>query len=348
MRGLHEVVPETSQPLDPGADLLPADELHVDVGDPPRAVLREQRREAVLVAHHHRVGELAAQRLDLEAISDGLKVAHRFLLPVLQRCWCLGLSAQARVGGSHGLSPSVGDDRFAGFPRSPGAVWGLVPARTGTSRCRRRRHAKVRARWNIPRQARHESAAAADRATPLMSDSLNGVSGRRRSVIVCGSAVFQLCQMPAAMASRRWATRAKTPRGCGRRGRSRSSWPLRVWLTDSIHWRTPPRLPWRCVSSLRSGRSSSSRSRWSTGLELPRRRSPCRPSRISPGRSAQVAVVVRAARRRPRVRRSSGWPGTRGPASRRGRRPGTASAPSSSGNARRSSRSRRARPARSA
>jgi hypothetical protein len=38
----------------------------------------EQRREAVVVAHHPRVGELAAQRLDLDAISNGLKVAHRF------------------------------------------------------------------------------------------------------------------------------------------------------------------------------------------------------------------------------------------------------------------------------
>src|SRR5262249_46804955 len=45
--------------------------------DPPRVVVCEQRRKAVPVAHHRRIGELAAQRLDLEAISDGLKVAHR-------------------------------------------------------------------------------------------------------------------------------------------------------------------------------------------------------------------------------------------------------------------------------
>src|ERR1017187_1259984 len=77
VHGLHEVVPDTLQPLDPDADLLPADELG-DVGDPPRAVLREQRGEAVVVAHHSRVGELAAQRLDLEAVSDGLNVAHWF------------------------------------------------------------------------------------------------------------------------------------------------------------------------------------------------------------------------------------------------------------------------------
>jgi hypothetical protein len=46
-------------------------------GHPQRAVRREQRREAVVVAHHRRVGELAAQRLDLDAVRDGLKVAHR-------------------------------------------------------------------------------------------------------------------------------------------------------------------------------------------------------------------------------------------------------------------------------
>jgi hypothetical protein len=51
--------------------------LDVDVRDPPRAVRCEQRREAVVVAHHHGVGELAAQRLDLDAICDRLKVAHR-------------------------------------------------------------------------------------------------------------------------------------------------------------------------------------------------------------------------------------------------------------------------------
>jgi hypothetical protein len=77
VRGRHDVVPETLQSLNRGADVLPADEL-LRCGHPPRAVLCEQRREAVLVAHHRGVGELAAQRLDLEAVSDGLKVAHRF------------------------------------------------------------------------------------------------------------------------------------------------------------------------------------------------------------------------------------------------------------------------------
>jgi hypothetical protein len=33
--------------------------------------------QAGAVAHHRRVGELAAERLDLDAVSDGLKVTHR-------------------------------------------------------------------------------------------------------------------------------------------------------------------------------------------------------------------------------------------------------------------------------
>ena len=43
------------------------------VGDPHRAIGCEQRRDAVVVAHHRRIGELAAQRLDLDAVSYGLK-----------------------------------------------------------------------------------------------------------------------------------------------------------------------------------------------------------------------------------------------------------------------------------
>ncbi len=38
-----------------------------------------QRRHAVVAAHHHRVGELATRHLDLDAVSDSLNVAHRFL-----------------------------------------------------------------------------------------------------------------------------------------------------------------------------------------------------------------------------------------------------------------------------
>jgi hypothetical protein len=51
----------------------------------------------VVVVHHDRVGELAAQRLDLDAISDGLQVAHRFL-PVT--------SAAHHPGTASGTRPS--------------------------------------------------------------------------------------------------------------------------------------------------------------------------------------------------------------------------------------------------
>ena len=74
--GLHQVVHESRYPFAPGADLLPPGELGGDFGHPQRAVGYKQRRDAVVVAHHHRVGELAPQRLDLDAVSDGLKVTH--------------------------------------------------------------------------------------------------------------------------------------------------------------------------------------------------------------------------------------------------------------------------------
>src|SRR3979490_2380547 len=51
--------------------------------------------------------------------------------------------------------------------------------------------------------------------------------------------VCQLCQIPAAMARSRCATRMNTPAGVRPACRSRPSWFLRVWLTDSIHCRTP-------------------------------------------------------------------------------------------------------------
>ena len=86
VRGLHEELPLGLQPLAPGADLLPADLLGGDVGHPQHAVRGEQRREAGAVAHHRRVGELAAQRLDLDPVSDGLKVTHRFLPHLLYLC----------------------------------------------------------------------------------------------------------------------------------------------------------------------------------------------------------------------------------------------------------------------
>jgi hypothetical protein len=49
-------------------------------------VLSEQRSEAVVVADHQRVDELAAQRLDLDAIRDGPKVACASRPAGLVRC----------------------------------------------------------------------------------------------------------------------------------------------------------------------------------------------------------------------------------------------------------------------
>jgi hypothetical protein len=56
-------------------------------GIPHRAVRCEQRRKAVVAAHHHRAGELAADRLDLDPVSGGLKVAHR--IPSSSALQCL-------------------------------------------------------------------------------------------------------------------------------------------------------------------------------------------------------------------------------------------------------------------
>jgi hypothetical protein len=47
-------------------------ELGVARGNPPHAVRCEQRREAVVVVHHLRVDGIAAQRLHLDPVSDGL------------------------------------------------------------------------------------------------------------------------------------------------------------------------------------------------------------------------------------------------------------------------------------
>jgi hypothetical protein len=53
--GLHEVVPRPLQPFDSGADLPAANGRGIDVGHRYSAVAGEQRGEAVVVAHHHRV-----------------------------------------------------------------------------------------------------------------------------------------------------------------------------------------------------------------------------------------------------------------------------------------------------
>ena len=60
-----------------------------------------------------------------------------------------------------------------------------------------------------------------------------------------GWAAAQLCQMVTAMASSRWAMRVQTPAVVRPPWRSRSSWALRVSLTDSIHCRIQPMEPWR-------------------------------------------------------------------------------------------------------
>jgi hypothetical protein len=54
--------------------------------DPLHAVVGEQRREAVVVAHHRGVGELAAQCPDLGAVSGGLKCVRK---PALAGAACV-------------------------------------------------------------------------------------------------------------------------------------------------------------------------------------------------------------------------------------------------------------------
>src|ERR1700722_4438609 len=76
MRGLHQEVHQGRDPSAPGADLRLAGELGGDVRHPQYPVRREQRRDAAVVARHDRVGELAAQRLELDTVSDDLKGTH--------------------------------------------------------------------------------------------------------------------------------------------------------------------------------------------------------------------------------------------------------------------------------
>ena len=100
MNVLQEVLPQALCPLNAGADLLRSYELDACVGDPPGAVEREQRCEAVLIVHHRGVGELAAQRLDLEAISQAVKIAHWFD-PCRTRPTVLGSRACAACSGAY-------------------------------------------------------------------------------------------------------------------------------------------------------------------------------------------------------------------------------------------------------
>jgi hypothetical protein len=77
VRGLHHGVPQTRSRAIPArissrptSSTLPSGIRHA-----PSWVNSDAKRSQ---SHHRRVGELAAQRLDLEAISDGLRVAYRF------------------------------------------------------------------------------------------------------------------------------------------------------------------------------------------------------------------------------------------------------------------------------
>src|SRR5262245_28931845 len=115
VRVLHEEVPLGLQPLAPGAALFPAGLLGRGVGHPQHAVGCEPRREAGAVAHHRRIGEFAAQRLDLDPVSDGLKVAHLFP-PSSVLCLCCGNS----LSGSRAMSDTG--------PRWP-SLSGLTTAR---------------------------------------------------------------------------------------------------------------------------------------------------------------------------------------------------------------------------
>jgi hypothetical protein len=63
----------------------------------------------------------------------------------------------------------------------------------------------------------------------------------------------QLCQMHAAMATRRGAIRVKTPSVARPPWRSRSSWPLRASLADRATWRFSERVSRRCRQSLAWG-----------------------------------------------------------------------------------------------
>src|SRR4051794_39823630 len=74
---LHRVRPQTAQLLDRAANLLAAEELPLDVGHAPRAVVCEERGEPVVVAHHSGIGELAAQRLDLKSVGNAAEIVHR-------------------------------------------------------------------------------------------------------------------------------------------------------------------------------------------------------------------------------------------------------------------------------
>ena len=120
------------------------------------------------------------------------------------------------------------------------------------------------------------------RAGRPLDDRFQGVSGRRRSGIAVGWPVLWLCQIAAVRARRRCRTRTATPVVVRPPWRSRSSWPLKVSLTDSMICRSGRNRcaagPWRFA--LRAGRSSRDPAGRPGRFELGGRGSPCRRCRV--------------------------------------------------------------------
>ena len=85
-----------------------------------------------------------------------------------------------------------------------------------------------------------------------------------------GWPVWLLCQMAAVRARTRWTTRAITPPGVWPPWRSRSSWPLKVSLTDSMIWRSALKncVPGRSGSPWRAGRKQGRVGAGQGGLEV--------------------------------------------------------------------------------
>ncbi len=102
-----------------------------------------------------------------------------------------------------------------------------------------------------------------------------------------------------------------TPTSCARcTGRSRSSWPLRVSLTLSIHCRIQPMEPCRGVASRRSGRIRRSPYPQAARSSNSGPRSRCPRSGSATGAARPRGRRAPAGRRPPRARPASGWPGT--------------------------------------
>ena len=78
-----------------------------------------------------------------------------------------------------------------------------------------------------------------ERGSPLAADGeLSGGGPARRRRAGIGWGLVWLCQMAAVRARSRCRTRAATPAGVRAPWRGRPSWALRVWLIDSMIWRS--------------------------------------------------------------------------------------------------------------